>query len=106
MKTDLRMPLYIGDYLADTIGLSNSEHGSYILCLLAYWRNGQALTSNELREICGKDADRVCRFFVWEDNRWHHKRVDSELKIAWDNFSMKKSRAMKMVAARRAKGQI
>ena len=100
------MPLYIGDYLADTIGLSNSEHGSYILSIMAYWRKGESLTSHELREICGKDIDRVCRFFVPMDNRWHHKRIDQELKMAWDKHSAQRAKSMKMVAARRSKGQI
>lgn len=48
-KTPVWMPLYIGDYLGDTIGLSNSEHGAYLLSMMAYWRKGESLTPPELK---------------------------------------------------------
>lgn len=100
------MPLYVGDYMADTITLSNREHGSYLLSMMAYWQKGSALTSQELRDICGRDTDRVSKFFVWCDNRWHHKRIDIEIKKALDHQEATRAKAMKMVEARRQKGQI
>lgn len=106
MKTGIWMPLYIGDYLADTIGMTNREHGAYLLSLMAYWKKGESLTPVELRDICGQDTDRVCRFFVIEDGRWHHKRVDAELKLCRERIKQSRDKAMKMVAARIKLGQL
>ena len=106
MRADIWMPLYIGDYLADTIGLSNSEHGAYLLSIMKYWRKGYALTPAELEEVCGRDIDRVGRFFVMEGGRWHHKRIDEELKRAWDRKKAAEAKSRKGVDARRRAGSL
>lgn len=100
------MPLYVGDYMADTIGLGVRQHGAYLLAMMAYWQKGEALTSDELWKICGRDVDRICRFFVWCDERWHHKRIDEELARAADFMAKAHAKAMKGVEARRKLGQI
>lgn len=104
MKTDIWMPLYIGDYLADTIDLTNAEHGAYLKSLMMYWRKGESLTPKELRAVCGRDVDRVSRFFIMDDRRWHHKRVDQELEIAHKRKVAAEERSRKGVEARRKSG--
>lgn len=103
---DVWMPMFIGDYMANTIGLTHSQHGAYLLSIFKYWLKGESLTSSELREVCGREIDRVSQFFVWEGSRWHHKRVDHELDMARKRMETAREKAMKGVQARRDKGLI
>lgn len=78
MKTDIWMPLYIGDYTAGTIGLTKSEHGSYLLLIMAYWVNGGPLKEKTAQSIAGDDVDSISKFFEIKDGFWHQKRIDLE----------------------------
>lgn len=100
------MPLYVGDYLKGTIGLSNAQHGAYLLSMMKYWDKGESLTSNELREVAGRETNRVSQFYIWEGNRWHHKRIDYELGEMRKRIETAREKAMKGVEARRKAGQI
>lgn len=102
-KIDIWMPLYIGDYLKDTVDLSNSEHGAYLRSIMSYWTSGESLPDNRFRNICGKDFNRVSEFFSMVDGRWHHKRIDQELALARERMKKAKEKSLKGVAARQAK---
>jgi uncharacterized protein YdaU (DUF1376 family) len=105
-KTDIWMPLYIGDYLKDTIGLTYAEHGAYLLALMKYWSKGEALTPAELKEVCRGEIDRVGRFFTMHNGRWHHKRADEELGKAAVRSKAAQINSRKGVLARKAKALI
>lgn len=85
------MPLFIGDYLRATQGLNRSEHGSYLLLIMAYWDNAAPLPADNesLREIAkcpetewARTKGLMLRFFEERDGYWHHKRIDLELEKA------------------------
>lgn len=79
MKRKAWMPIYPGDYLRDTVGLTLAEHGAYLLVILAYWSNGGPLDDAFAMRIASTEANRVRQFFKVKDNKWHHKRIDAEL---------------------------
>jgi uncharacterized protein YdaU (DUF1376 family) len=108
-RPDSFMPLYIGDYLADTAHLNAEEHGSYLLLLMHYWRAGGPITSDDVQlarvtRCTVKDWTRVksavLAFFKIEDGRLVHGRVEHELKRAAEQYQAKVERA-KAGAAKR-----
>jgi uncharacterized protein YdaU (DUF1376 family) len=85
-KTDIWMPVYIGDYLADTMHLTTEQHGAYLLLLFHLWRRGTLPGDNlALAQITGLTADAwsnaravLAEFFEIHDGFWHHRRVERE----------------------------
>jgi uncharacterized protein YdaU (DUF1376 family) len=109
MKPTHWMPLYIGDYLRDTLGLSRSEHGSYLLLIMAYWANGGELPNDDgiLREIAKcpetewmRTRGLLLRFFTVNGNHLSHKRINKELAAASETYAGKVSRAKAGAEAR------
>lgn len=82
------MPLYVGDYLGDTLHLSRCQHGSYLLLIIAYWKRQRPLPDDDafLARIAGatkrewaKDRATLAAFFEVEGGVWRHKRIDAEI---------------------------
>lgn len=86
-RPDTWMPLYIGDYLADTRRLSTLEHGAYLLIIMDYWRNGPPPDDDKkLALIAGlspiqwkKMSETIRSFFTKNHQCLHHKRIDAEI---------------------------
>jgi uncharacterized protein YdaU (DUF1376 family) len=82
------MPIYWGDYLADTQHLTAEQHGMYLLLIAHYWQTG-SLPADEkaLRNISrcparswNRNWSIIRRFFVSIDSsRFAHPRIDAEL---------------------------
>jgi uncharacterized protein YdaU (DUF1376 family) len=78
------MPIYWGDYFADTKHLSTIQHGAYLLLIGHYWQHGELPVDElELQKICGMSS------YQWRSNcqalaklflpNWKHKRIEMEL---------------------------
>lgn len=113
-KADIWMPLYIGDYLADTMHLTTEQHGAYLLLLMAYWKNRAPLPSApaSLAAITKMTPDAwsiACAvlepFFVVDDAEhvWRHERVEREMGEASERKEKQRVRAEKAAHARWAK---
>jgi len=91
MSTRPWMPLYVGDYRADTNHLSAAQHGAYLLLIMHYWQHGRLPEDDEQlsRVACMSVAE-------WRKNRpviraffrdgWRHDRIDREISEACDRY--------------------
>lgn len=108
-RPDSFMPLWIGDYLADTMHLTRDQHGGYLMLIMAYWRRGAALEDNDdaLASISRCSSIEwasirpvLAKFFTVEDGLWKHGRIEEELQKAAENYASKVERAKKAASAR------
>lgn len=84
---DAWMPLYIGDYLKDTMTLTLEEHGAYMRLIMAYWvQNGLPDDDVKLAAVVGVSAKQwqglrknLMGYFLLENGRLVHDRIDQEL---------------------------
>ena len=100
-KSNAWMPLYIGDYLADTMHLDAETHGAYLLLIMHYWRTGPLPRDEDVLQNIARVATRswrrktgrlVLAFFTPDGDVLRHKRIDKELAQAAD-ISDKRRRA-------------
>lgn len=86
-RSELWMPLYVGDYLRDTTRLTTEQHGAYLLLIVDYWTNaGLPDDDRVLAQITRLDLKRwkavrpiLSAYFEIEGGAWVHKRIESEL---------------------------
>lgn len=108
-KADTWMPLYVGEYLADTTNLNTEQHGAYCLMLMAAWKKGGTLPDDDqqLAAITKLSVGRwkshrsiLVDFFSEVDGGLSHKRVTAE-RLKAQAISDKKSSAGSEGAAKR-----
>lgn len=105
-KTDIWMPLYIGDYLADTSHLGALESGAYLHLLMHSWRTGALPADTEqLRRIAKVDPDAwsnawgtIQAFFKFDaSNAPHQERLERE-RTGWAERKVKAAARAKKAA--------
>jgi uncharacterized protein YdaU (DUF1376 family) len=107
-KADIWMPLYIGDYLADTTRLTTEQHGAYLLLIMDYWRNGpppddDSILGNITKMLpkeWRKAKPALMNFFTEKDGAWTHSRIDRELSEAAKGKAKAEEKAKKAAEAR------
>ncbi len=102
------MPVYIGDYLADTMHLSTEQHGAYLLLLFHLWRRGTLQDDDTvLAKITGLKQSSwsstrlvLAEFFQIQDGLWHQGRLERE-RTRVTAKQLSKSRQAKLAASSR-----
>lgn len=94
------MPFYVADYLADTMHLTTSEHGAYLLIILHYWKSGpipdddsRLATISRLGDAWSNASSSIRAFFEQRDGMLYHKRIDHEKAEAIGNQDRNHARA-------------
>lgn len=90
-STDIWFPMYIGDYMADTLHLSTLEHGAYFLILSAYYKNQGPLPDDDgkmsrIARMTLSDwsaiRSNIASLFKITGGFWVQKRADFEIQKA------------------------
>ena len=111
-RPDGWMPLWIGDYLADTMHLTGPEHGAYLLLLMHSWRTGPlpdddrqlAAIARTDRATWQKEVGSTVRgFFTKTDAGLVQKRLEAERENAAGNAE-RRSEAARTAATKRWQG--
>lgn len=97
-KTDVWMPIFIGDYIADTMDLTTEQHGAYMLLLMRHWMKGPIPDNDEtLSSIAKMSMEQWLKtrglflgYFSVIDGFWTNKRAVEE-KAKADAFRDKQS---------------
>ena len=90
MKVDIWMPIYIGDYISDTLDLTTEEHGIYLLLIMHYWKKGKLTTDiDKLLNVTRLSKDKksilqniLSTYFINGDGYFIQNRIEKELEKA------------------------
>ncbi len=107
-KVDIFIPIYIGDYLADTQDLTAEEHGAYLLILFTMWRTRVPVLFDRLAWVAKVDPARwaavwgsIGRFFEVSAGMVTQLRLMRELDAALEKKRRKSDAGTKSGANRR-----
>jgi len=108
-KADTWLPLYVGDYLADTMHLDATGHGAYLLLLMHSWRRGAlpdddaelAAIARVTPEVWAAGLGRRIRgFFLAVPEGLVQPRLEQERAIAANNTAQRQAAGKASAEAR------
>lgn len=108
-KTDIWMPVFIGDHLAETLHLTAAQHRGYFLLLMMAWRAGGALPDDDARLAAiarlspaewQENRAVLAEFFTVADGLWRHESLAEEYARATDNKQKRSASGSKGAAKR------
>jgi uncharacterized protein YdaU (DUF1376 family) len=108
-KSGVWMPLYLGDYLADTMHLSGPDHGAYLLLLMHSWRNGPlpdddrklaAIARTDIKAWRAGIGETVRAFFTVTGAGLVQGRLERERVLAAEHAERRQGAARKAASAR------
>lgn len=100
-STDIWMPMFLEETLAESFGLTAEEFGGLIRLKMHYWQNKKCIKNDikflkRITQLSGGKLEALLkRFFVEKDGYLHNEKLDSELKKANDNSKKASDRASK-----------
>lgn len=95
-ETDVFMPLYIGDYLGDTMHLTGPMHGAYLLLIMYYWRRGPlpaddstlaTIARTEMADWTETVRDPVMAFFTRDGDMLKHVGLEERKAASLDKMA-------------------
>lgn len=108
-KTDIWVPIYIGDYLNATTHLTPLHHGAYFKLILFYWKHrGIKRCNDHCCRIVGAHTkaerqavtDILDEFFIVSGSHYRHNRLDKELERWGEKKKVAVTKAKAAAAAR------
>ena len=108
-RGDMWMPLYVGDYMADTMHLTTTEHGAYLLLIMHYWRAGPLPRDDKILQGIARVSrqawsqgigETIKAFFYLKEGHWHHKRIDEEIERCQGVINQRKAAGRASAQAR------
>jgi uncharacterized protein YdaU (DUF1376 family) len=108
------MPMFWGDFFANTLHLSAQELGAYTALIGHAWEHDGNIAVEDLQRVARvsnrhwpKVRPRLSPFFDTSKvlHSWHHERVHAELSKAAEISSKRKDAAQQMLSKRSANAQ-